>query len=248
MEPWRPALAADVLWALALAHHWTPRLHEWEALLRRLGGFGVLTAREAASAMWAFATLGHAPTALLQVIAVCLRSFWVSDATLAELGVVAQRAGRGAKASASCAAGSRHIWALIMCCLRLQDMEAAGGWRFAHEPWQRQRLEGPRRVDTMSSKALAAAAWSLAAVVSNQLSSSAAACRLAVLRMQPDPRHVHADRCISSRMLQEQTNTAAFQELWQEIGRRGAEGMGGEQKTLMQVHQVGLAGCACFTA
>ena len=64
---WRPRLAADALWALALAHHWTPRLSDLEALLQRLGGFAALTAREAASALWAFATLGHTPAALLQV-------------------------------------------------------------------------------------------------------------------------------------------------------------------------------------
>jgi hypothetical protein len=66
-DDWRPRLAADVLWALALAHHWTPRLPHLEALLQRLGGFPALTAREAASTLWAFATLGHVPTALLQV-------------------------------------------------------------------------------------------------------------------------------------------------------------------------------------
>jgi hypothetical protein len=64
---WRPRLAADVLWALALAHHWTPRLPDLEALLQRLGGLEALTGREAASALWAFATLGHVLTALLQV-------------------------------------------------------------------------------------------------------------------------------------------------------------------------------------
>lgn len=49
--------------------------------------------------------------------------------------------------------------------------------------------------------------------------------------------HVHADQ-----LLQEQTRTAAFGELWQEVGRRGAEGIGAEQKTLTQVHQVGWQG------
>jgi hypothetical protein len=57
-----------VLWALALAHHWTPQLPDLEKLLQRLGGFAALTARETASVLWAFATLGHVPTAMLQVI------------------------------------------------------------------------------------------------------------------------------------------------------------------------------------
>lgn len=73
-DDWRPRLAADMLWALALAHHWTPRLSDLELLLQRLGGFAALTAREAASALWAFATLGHVPAALLQVRVVVLTS------------------------------------------------------------------------------------------------------------------------------------------------------------------------------
>lgn len=94
-ETWRPALAADVLWGLGLAHHWTPRLGEWEALLQRLGGLAALMAREAASVLWAFATLGHAPTVLLQVLLrwrfwtqfLCLfflgRGFGVTDCVMA---------------------------------------------------------------------------------------------------------------------------------------------------------------------
>lgn len=88
-DAWRPHLVADVLWGMALAHHWTPRLPEWAALLLRLGGFASLTARHAASVLWAFATLGHAPTALVQV---CVRA--CADKSLewiAELAVQAQR-------------------------------------------------------------------------------------------------------------------------------------------------------------
>ena len=49
---------------------------------------------------------------------------------------------------------------------------------------------------------------------------------------------VHALTAMCSASLQEQINTAAFQDVWQEIGRRGMEGMGSEQKVLLQVHQV----------
>ncbi len=62
---------ADLLWALALAHHWTPRLLEAEALVQRLGGLPAMTAREAASSLWACATLGHTPKTLLQVCRSC---------------------------------------------------------------------------------------------------------------------------------------------------------------------------------
>ncbi len=53
---------ADVLWALALAHHWTPRMPKLEPLLVDCGGLASCTPREATSALWAFATLGHTPT------------------------------------------------------------------------------------------------------------------------------------------------------------------------------------------
>jgi hypothetical protein len=52
---------------------------------------------------------------------------------------------------------------------------------------------------------------------------------------------VHAPTVLCSALLQEQINTAAFKDVWQEIGRRGMEGMGSEQKVLLQVHQVGCA-------
>lgn len=48
----------------------------------------------------------------------------------------------------------------------VQDVEAAGCWRFAHEAWQKDKHEGLRAIGSMSGKALAATAWSLAAMVS----------------------------------------------------------------------------------
>jgi len=45
----------------------------------------------------------------------------------------------------------------------------------------------------------------------------------------------------ASILLQKLVDSAAFRELWQEVGRRGLDGMGTEQKMLMQVHQVSYA-------
>lgn len=51
----------------------------------------------------------------------------------------------------------------------------------------------------------------------------------------------------ASILLQKLVDSAAFRELWQEVGRRGLDGMGTEQKMLMQVHQVSYAPCRiCF--
>lgn len=58
-----------MVWALALAHHWTPRLPELEALLISCGGTAGCTPREATSSLWAFATLGHTPRDLMREVA-----------------------------------------------------------------------------------------------------------------------------------------------------------------------------------
>jgi hypothetical protein len=55
-----------VLWALAHCRHWTPRLGDLDAALERSGGPGRLRPSEVSIALWAFATLGHPPAALLR--------------------------------------------------------------------------------------------------------------------------------------------------------------------------------------
>jgi hypothetical protein len=61
--------AADVLWALANARHWTPLLPALEAAVLRAGGLRALRPPQLAAALWAFATLGHAPAAALAGLA-----------------------------------------------------------------------------------------------------------------------------------------------------------------------------------
>ncbi|KAI8474797.1 MAG: hypothetical protein J3K34DRAFT_517884 [Monoraphidium minutum] len=61
--------AADVLWALANARHWTPLLPALEAAVVRAGGLRVLRPPQVAAVLWSFATLGHAPTDLLRGLA-----------------------------------------------------------------------------------------------------------------------------------------------------------------------------------
>lgn len=133
-------------------------------------------------------------------------------------------------------------------CPSLQEVDAAGGWRFRHEAWLKPMPKGPRTVDLMGSKALAAAAWSLAATVHTcNLSCSSGNQSLVTDYCLAPPSEVArtAATCVADAeartcccVLQEQTHTEAFRELWREVGRRGTEGMGAEQKTLMQVHQV----------
>lgn len=69
---------------------------------------------------------------------------------------------------------------------RLQEVEAEGGWRFAH-PRPSPGLE-LRRIDALSGKQLATAAWSLAALVSLLFSSETVSTQLsqdAAVRHQP---------------------------------------------------------------
>ncbi|GBF97364.1 hypothetical protein Rsub_11011 [Raphidocelis subcapitata] len=61
--------AADLLWALANARHWTPLLPRLEAAVLRAGGPRALGPPQLAAVLWAFATLGHAPEALLEGLA-----------------------------------------------------------------------------------------------------------------------------------------------------------------------------------
>ncbi|KAG1670013.1 hypothetical protein FOA52_011169 [Chlamydomonas sp. UWO 241] len=68
LSVWRlaPGDVADVAWALAHARHHTPRLADLEDTIARMGGLGSFTPAEASRMLWAFATLAHTPTRLLQ--------------------------------------------------------------------------------------------------------------------------------------------------------------------------------------
>jgi hypothetical protein len=56
---------SDVMWALANARHWTPRLAEVEQGLLKAGGLTAYKPQEVAAILWGFATLGYTPLRLL---------------------------------------------------------------------------------------------------------------------------------------------------------------------------------------